>query len=265
MGKPIVGSNPTLSAIRQALLRLPFLLGRANRSRRIRVKESPVQPSQFAPSSQEVEPRRPILRIVLFFLVMIGAVVTITGLTALLIYNSLKAPRHDAKAEAPSVTVTTFLSFPDDNIYPMGLTLAPDGSFYLTEFGTGTLLKADLQGKVTPVKPKSGSFKAPGAVAVAADGSVYLIDYSSSNPNQAIGSVERLAADGSVTLPSTPNGKSLSLFAQAAFDPAGNLYVTSPATAEVWRFDPSGVAHVWWAVPPLADLAAQPTGITFDS
>src|SRR5258708_39117477 len=214
---------------------------------------------------QETEVRRPVLRIVLFFLAMIGAVVTITGLTVFLIYNSLKAPRHDAKAALPAITITTFLSFPEDNIYPVGLALAPDGSFFLTQFGTGAILKADLQGKVTPASIAKGTLKAPGSLAVATDGSVYVVDYSSSNPNQSVGTLKRTAADGSVTNLSTPNGKNFSLFAQLAFDAAGNLYITSPSTAEIWRYDPSGSARIWWAVPPLGAVASQPTGIAFDS
>ena len=224
-----------------------------------------MQRSQAMPPIQETEPRRPVLRIILFVLAMTGAIVTITALTVFLIYNSLKAPRHDAKAASLGITVTTYLSFPEDNIYPIGLALAPDGSFYLTQFGTGALLKADLQGKVTPVNTANTSIKAPGSVAVAADGSIYVVDYSSSNPNKSVGTLKRIAADGSVILLNTPNGKALSLFAQLAFDAAGNLYVTSPSTAEIWRFDPSGSGRVWWAVPPLGSVASQPTGIAFDS
>src|SRR5258708_38551803 len=133
---------------------------------------------------QETEVRRPVLRIVLFFLAMIGAVVTITGLTVFLIYNSVKAQRHDAKAAVPAVTITTFLSFPEDNIYPVGLALAPDGSFYLTQFGTGAILKADLQGKVTPASIAKGTLKAPGSLAAATDRHEYLGRYAPAQPHQ---------------------------------------------------------------------------------
>ncbi len=207
------------------------------------------------------EPQRG-TRFALFVVVMTVAVVAIVGLTGLLIYNSLKLPRHDAKPVAPNVTVTTFLSFPEDNIYPVGLARAADGTFYLSEFGTGAMLKADLQGKLTPIVAAHGALSAGGPLVVGPDGTLYVIDYA----NQNFGTLKRVTQDGTVQpFGIAPANKSIALFAQMAFDDKGNLYVTNPSYGEVWRFDASGNGRVWWSAPAVANVAGLPTGIAFDA
>jgi sugar lactone lactonase YvrE len=193
---------------------------------------------------------------------MTVAVIVIVGATVLLIFNSLKRPRPEAKPVAAKVTVTTFLSFPQDNIYPVGLARAADGTFYLTEFGTGAVLKSDLQGKLTPVVAAGGAISAGGSIAVATDGTLYVIDYVNKN----LGSLKRITQDGTVQpFGVAPGNKSVSLFAQMTFDDQGNLYVTNPSYGEVWCFDSAGHGRVWWSAPAVGNVVALPTGIAFDA
>src|SRR5258708_18772246 len=211
------------------------------------------------------EPPRRLLRVVLFFLAIGGSVVLITGLTALLIYNSAKPSRHERKAVAPGVKVATWVSLQSESSYPYGLAPAPDGSLYLTIFGNGLIFKVDKQGQLTRLNVTSGALRAPGAAAVGADGSLYVIDYTAPGL-ESVGRIKQVTPDGQVSSSGvTPHGSDLSLFAQMTFDTAGNLYVTSPSTADVSQIAPGRTSRVWWAVPPLNNSAAQPTGIAYDA
>src|SRR5689334_12927722 len=83
--------------------------------------------------------RRPVKRLLVFFLVLGSAIVLIVGVTALLIYNAYSRPRHDSKPLTASVSIAPFVSLTGDNQFPVGLAGAPDGTFYLTLFGTGAI------------------------------------------------------------------------------------------------------------------------------
>jgi streptogramin lyase len=210
------------------------------------------------------EERRPVRRIILFFLALGTAIAVIVGLTALLIYNSLSAPRHEGKAVVGGVTVTTFASLPGDIVFPMGLAIGPDGSLYASLFGAASIVKLDNQGKPTPYLQTG--ITAPGALAFGPDKALYMVDFSSTNPRQAVGAIKHFTAEGTaVRFGVTPAGKDLPLFAQLTFDGQGNLYVTNPSAGQVWRFDPSGSGSIWWSAPSSGNNPAQPTAIVYDA
>jgi sugar lactone lactonase YvrE len=220
----------------------------------------------------EKEPR-PIARAILFFVVMAVVVIVIVGTTGLLIYNSLARPRHEGKAIAPNVTVAPFVSINEDNVFPMGMTALSDGSFALSLYGRGTLVKVDAQGITSPIATNSDILTATGAVAATPDGNLYVIDYNSPRPVQAVGTLKRISPDGKVE--STGYG-SLPLFAQLAVDSDGNLYVTVPSSAsskssQVWRcgkvagnLGSSWCNTQWWTPPAVGQAGALPTGIVYD-
>ena len=211
------------------------------------------------------EPRLRV-RVLLFAVVFIGVVVGIVLLTAVLIYNAIKAPAENVKAVAPNVTVTTFLSFPEEDVYPMGLARSADGTFYLTQFGTGAVLGADLQGKISPLVTSRTVINAPGAVAIGPDNAIYVIDYSSSDPQRAQGTIRRIDSDGKATpFGTSPTGKLLSMYAQMAFDDSGNLFVTNPSAGQIWRFDADGSGQLWWTLPGIGTTGSLPTALAFDA
>ncbi len=220
-----------------------------------------------SPHATEPQRRRPLQRVILFFLAFAFAIALIIGLTGLLIYNSFSRPRHEGKAVAPGVTIAPFVTLPGEDVFPMGLAAASDGTFYLTLFGTGAVLRVDAKGATTPlIEP--GQLKAASAAVVGPDSALYVMDASSTNPYQAVATLRRVVtSNGSLKVEAfgvSPNGNALPIFAQMAFDSAGNLYVTNPAFGEVWQISPSGSSVVWWTAPSVAGTRAQPTGIAFD-
>ncbi len=216
---------------------------------------------------QPTEPRRPIRRIVLFFLAFGFAVAVIIGLTALLIYNSAVRPRRDSKAVLAGVTVKPFVTLPNDNLFPMGLAAAPDGTLYVTLFGTGAVMQVDAQGNATTWAATKSQFRASGALAFGADRTIFVVDYSTTDPRAAVGTLRRVTADGkTAAFGVTPTGQPLALplFSQMVFAPNGNLYITDPASARVWQIAPDGSGTIWWTAPALGNTHAQPTGIAYD-
>ncbi len=232
------------------------------------MKSQPRRPTENSNDATRTQSRRPIKRLALLFLALGAAVLIIIGVTALLIYNSVSRPRHEGKPVAAGVTVAPFVSLPGDDLFPMGLAAAPDGTFYLTQFGTGAVLKVDASGVISPFVQPKGQITAGGALAVGPDQALYVIDLSTTNPYQAIGTLRRITTDASgvkvTRFGVSPNGKSLPLFAQMAFDSTGNLFVTNPSSAEIWQFTPSGSSAVWWTAPSVAGTNAQPTAIVYD-
>jgi sugar lactone lactonase YvrE len=232
------------------------------------LKSQPRPITQGSDESSRLPARRPLKRLILFFLAIGSAIALIVVLTGLLIYNSLSRPRHDSKPLLPSVSIAQSVSLPGDDQFPVGLAAAPDGSFYLTVLGTGSILKVDAKGTVSPfVGPKSG-LTAPGAIALGPDNALYVIDLSTTNPYQAVGTLRRITVDSTginvARFGVSPNGKALPLASQMAFDATGNLYVTNPATGEIWQYTSSGSSAVWWTAPAVAGKGAQPTAIAYD-
>src|SRR5258707_7500601 len=181
-----------------------------------------------------------------------GARIALTpDLPPLLIYNNENPSRHESKALAPGVNVATRVSLQSESSYPYGLAPAPDGSLYLTIFGNGLIFKVDKQGQLTRLNVTSGALRAPGAAAVGADGSLYVIDYTAPRL-ESVGRIKQVTPDGKVrSFGVTPHGSDLSLFAQLTFDNTGNLYVPSPPSAQEWQLTLGGPSRVWGEVPPV--------------
>ncbi len=220
--------------------------------------KAPVTTAAESPES------RPIGRLVVFFLAFSFSIIFIVLLTGYLVYNGYKAPRHDSKPVAAGVHVAPFVTLTDGDSFPVGLSGTGNGTFYLTEFGTGAVLKVSPDGTTSAwIPPHGGQVTAGGAVALGPDGALYAIDYAATDPRSAYGSLRRITPDGKVTSYGSIANK-LPLFAQLAFDGGGFLYMTDPATAQVWRFDRQGVETRWWAAAAVGNDSALPTGIAYD-
>lgn len=217
--------------------------------------------SAIAKNNGQPPPSRRILYFVVFGLV----IAAIVGLTVLLIYGDIvgrlsSEVRRVAKAVAPGVTVSTFASLNNDRVFPIGIAPAPDGTFYLSLFGTGAIQKIQPDGTIL----NWNQVTAGGALATAPDGGLYVIDYSAADA-RASGHLIRIAPDGTKSAVGGSALPQLPLFAQLAVDPAGNVYVSHDARAEIWRVTPEGVAAVWWAVPPVGQTKALPAGVAYDA
>jgi DNA-binding beta-propeller fold protein YncE len=218
----------------------------------------------------QAEPRRPLRRLALLLLALAASIAIIIGITVLLIYRIPNRARHDAKPVAQGVAVATFVTLADDNSFPMGLAAASSDAangYYVSLFGTGAVMKVDEKGALTPfITAQDASLTASGAIAVGPDKAVYVIDYSSTDLRHAKGTIKRIAPDGKVApFGNVLPNQILPLWAQMTFDAAGNLYVTDPATSEIWQFDPRGTRSVLWNAAPLAGVRGQPTGIAYDA
>ncbi|MBX3065352.1 MAG: hypothetical protein KF726_20410 [Anaerolineae bacterium] len=203
----------------------------------------------------------------LYFLGFALVIIAIVGVTIYAIYNDLNSrfngPRHEAKAVAPNVIVSQFLTFEEDRTFPMGLTASPDGGFYLSRFNASGISKVNAEGKIEAFAV-TGS--ATGALAFnATDGNLYAVVYNEATQN-AVGSLVKIDSEGLATeLPAIPNQNGLPLFAGLALDPAGNVYVTDPIGGQVWRYPPNAaVPELWWTAATVSNQRAIVVAITYD-
>jgi hypothetical protein len=204
--------------------------------------------------------RPPLRKVLLFSLVMFAAIATIIFLSGLLIFRAVDRQRHEGKAVANGVQVSTFTRYESENIYPLGIAASDDGDLYLSQFGAGQIVRLDHEGKSAPWLDSSKGIKAPGPLA-AAGAHLYVIDYASADPTRAVGQLKRIDDKGAAAV----TNEALPLFAQVAADRAGNLYVTNPRTGSVWQCKAGGACNTrWWAAPPLGNKRPQTTAIGFN-
>lgn len=100
--------------------------------------------------------------------------------------TDLRRIRRDGRVETLAPRLGTML---------MGLTPRPDGSVYVAAWGERSVLRVDSSGVVTTAA-RSAEPWAPSGVAVAADGSLWVLEYSTTNDTR----VRRIRADGRVTI-----------------------------------------------------------------
>lgn len=100
--------------------------------------------------------------------------------------RDLRRIRRDGRVETLAPKLGTML---------MGLTPRPDGSVYVAAWGARAVLRVDSSGTVTTAA-RSAEPWAPSGIALAADGSLWLLEYSTTNEAR----VRRIGADGRVTI-----------------------------------------------------------------
>ncbi len=204
--------------------------------------------------------------------VIIGGVlavaVILVVITALLILNALNGTRHDSAAVAPGVSVTTFATLPGDSVYPIGIARAPDGTLYVSAFGLDIVYKVAATSELTPWLQSANGLIAPGALTVAPNGILYVIDFTTARPGTSVGAIKTITPDGKVSVydNSLPVTQGLSYLSHLAFDAQGNLYVTLTASGEIWRYpaNGSGTGTSWLKLASVGSNVAQPTGIAYD-
>ncbi|MBE2194540.1 MAG: hypothetical protein IAE83_10230 [Anaerolinea sp.] len=203
------------------------------------------------------------LRRLLYFLIFGLVIVGITGGTVLLlladITNRLRTPRHEPVTTVESLQISTFARFDEAKVFPVGITALPDGTRLLSLLGNGQIVRLNPDGSSS----LWSLLTAPGAIAADADGSVYVVDYSAPD-FRALGKLKRITPEGKVTYYGDAlNAGGLSLLAQIALDGAGNVYVSDPDRALIWRVLPGGVAAPWWAIPTVGTVKAVPIGLAY--
>ncbi|MHB8749221.1 MAG: Vgb family protein [Aggregatilineales bacterium] len=204
--------------------------------------------------------------------VIIGGVLAVAVIlviiTALLILNALNGTRHDSAAVAPGVSVATFATLPGDNVYPIGIARAPDGTLYVSAFGLDIVYKVAATGELTPWLQSANGLIAPGTLTVAPNGTLYVIDFTTAKPGTSVGAIKTITPDGKVSVydNSLQVTQGLSYLSHMAFDAQGNLYVTLTASGAIWRYpvNGGGAGASWLKLASVGGNAAQPTGIVYD-
>jgi hypothetical protein len=217
-------------------------------------------PDAPTPTDSNVRLKRFLIIASIGVIVLILALVTIS-----LIVNSVGGSRHDSVAVLPGMTSRTFVNIPGDRAFPTGMVRNPDGEFYVAAFGTGIIYKVDADGSLSTWVDSTSGIRAPASLAIAPDGSVYVLDFSSANPSNAVGSIKRIAPDRTVsTVNGTENDPGLSFLSHLVFDDRGGYYVTKTVTGEVWYYPATGQATLWLKLPGVGDKKSQPTGIAYN-
>lgn len=208
-------------------------------------------------------------RLLLFFLIFGGGLLGIAALTVFLLILSINnAPREMAVAVAEGVTVTEFAILPDDDAYPATVTVAPDGRLYTGSYATGAIWEISPEGEVLRELPETRErIGSVAGLAVAPDGTLYVIDRTDSDPRAAGGALWAIPPDGETVTAFGAGIDDAEGFVSAddiTVDAAGNIYVSDRGRREVWRFNPDGVGQPWWFPPDNEEGDILPTGLVYD-
>ncbi|MBA3871350.1 MAG: hypothetical protein H0X30_19585 [Anaerolineae bacterium] len=208
-------------------------------------------------------------RLLIFALIFGGGLFVLVALTVLLIRGTLTpGVRSMGQSLSADITVNQFAVLPDDDAYPAALAVAADGRVYTGSYKTGKLWVITPKGEVSPVATKGEALKAITGLAIAPDGTLYIVDQTDADPRTDGGNVKRMTADGTVSIfAKITDAKGFISPDDVTLDAAGNVYVSDRARAEVWRFNKDGISGLAWWTPPKLDGVSQyaPTGLAYDA
>lgn len=205
-------------------------------------------------------------RLVIFVLLMGGALMGLVAITGLLILFTLNSAESTPVGLGEGVSVEDFAILPDDDAYPAAVAVG-DGVVYTGSYVSGALWAARADGTLIEIAGTRAAIGAVAGLAVAPDGALYIVDQMDADPRTFGGSLWRLGPDGAlVQLAGIDDERGFVLPDDVAVDAAGRVYVSDRGRGEVWRFDPDGGGAVaWWTPSPLtADQRPAPTGLAYD-
>lgn len=207
-------------------------------------------------------------RIVVFMLFIGGGLLALLALTAGLALITLNSGgRGQAVSLKDGVTVREFAVLPDNDAYPAAVAVGPDGVVYTGSFVTGAIWSIDSSGRITELPGTRDAVGSVAGLALAADGTLYVVDQEDADPLTTGGLIRRIAPNGEIAdFATIDDERGFVLPDDAALDAEGNIYVTDRGRAEVWRFDESGKGHLWWSAPPAeGQIRPAPTGLAYDA
>src|SRR5262245_29728271 len=207
-------------------------------------------------------------RILIFFLLVVGGLAVLIGLTALLVILTVHpAGRQQAVALTDDVTVREFAVLPDDDAYPAAVAVGSDGTVYTGSFATGAVWAIDADGTPTEIPNTRDAIGAVVGLAAAPDGTLYVVDQVDTDPRTGGGSVSRVTPDGAVTdFADQFDERGFIAPDDVALDADGYVYVSDRGRDAVLRFNPDGTNGIsWWAPPPIEGVQDyEPTGLAYD-
>ena len=173
------------------------------------------------------------------------------------------APRSTALAVADSVSVSEYVTLPDDDAYPAALAIDAQGILYTGSYQSGALWSISRDGTVSEI---SGSGEAIGSVTgldVAPDGALIILDRIA--PLDAKGAIIwRYFEDELSALVEISNDEMVGALLpdDIAVDGRGMIYVSDRA-GKVLRYSVAGEhLGIWWTADCRIECA--PTGLAWD-
>jgi hypothetical protein len=204
-------------------------------------------------------------RILFFALMMVGGLLLLGGLTVFLILLSVNSTeRATALALQDDVTVEQFAALPGEDAYPAAVTVSPTGTVYTGSYATGTLWSITPDGTVNEVPGSNDALPSITGLDFAADGTLYILARTSSDPRGAGGSIWRLGADGNLSKFATIEEEGGFIAPDdITVDAQGQVYATDRGRREVWRWNVDGTGGTaWWSSD---EEEVVPTGLAYDA
>ena len=141
---------------------------------------------------------------------------------------------------------------PGELLYPVSLSVAPDGTLLVLDAETHLVGRFDAQGRFLGSfggrGEGKGLFNDPRTVTAAPDGSVYVLDYGNRQ-------VQRFSAGGTYELRWAfrlgAEEAGMRLLDGVAADASGNLYISDATGGKIRKVSPKGKVELSYAVEPL--------------
>lgn len=203
------------------------------------------------------------LRTLIYSLLIIIMALGVFIAFILLTFQSFNSTRRGlAVAIDQTITVSEFVTLPDDDAYPAALAITADGILYSGSYQSGVLWRITPEGGVAEVANTRQIIGSVSGLDVGPDGALYILDRIA--PLTAEGAIVwRLNADDTLTLiVQFPKSEDAGGFDDIALDAQGRIYVSDRIRRAVWRFVGSGDPIVWWRSP---QTPAEPIGLAYDA
>ncbi len=192
------------------------------------------------------------------------------------------APRAQAVAVAAGLTVSEYMTLPDDDAYPAALAIGADGRLYTGSYQSGALWSISPEGELSEIpdsRARIGSVTGldwahAGTDEGTDEGTLYILDRIA--PLDAKGAIvwryagksasnwEGTTEDTDGTLEAILETANLTLPEDIAVDSAGLIYISDRKTGIVWSYAPaSGEFDFFWQLPCSETCAA--TGLAYDA
>lgn len=178
------------------------------------------------------------------------------------------APRTTAISIDEAVTVSEYITLPDDDSYPAALAMRSDGTLYTGSYASGVIWTISADGFISEIDDTRERIGSVSGLDIAEDGSLYILDRVEAL--NAKGAVIWRYADGELrSVVEIPNDETVGvgLPDDIAVDNAGFIYITDRSPARVWRYSTKGEnLGVWWTPSPVTTgEPPAPTGLSYDA